>query len=102
MSMIQRWNREKSVGDQIALQVYFLFVFQDISDDDFYQMDCVPYNPSSHLVEECNKNDISKTKHDQTVDSRDITTGALLVFSKICSSLSICFSLIFFFFLFFF
>jgi hypothetical protein len=50
MSMIQQWKREKSVGDQTALQVHFLFVFQEISDDDFCQMDCVPSNPSGQLV----------------------------------------------------
>jgi hypothetical protein len=47
MSMIQQWKGEKSADNQTALQVYFLFVFQDISDDDFYQTDCVPSNPSS-------------------------------------------------------
>jgi hypothetical protein len=51
MSMIQQWKGEKSAGDQTALQVYFLFVFQDISDDDCYQTDCVPSNPSGQLVE---------------------------------------------------
>jgi hypothetical protein len=80
MSMLQRWKREKSVGDQTALQVHFLFVFQEIVDDDFCQKDCVPSNPSDQLVEECNKNGISKTQHDPTVDSRDMATGALLVF----------------------
>jgi hypothetical protein len=61
MSMIQRWKREKSAGDQTALQVHFLFVFQDISDDDFCQMDCAPANPSGQLVDKCNKHNISKT-----------------------------------------
>jgi len=93
--MIQRWKREKSVGDQTALQVYFLFVFQAIYDDDFCQKDCDPSNPSGQLVEECNTNNISKTQHDPMVDSRDMAIGALLVFSKICSSLSIRFSLFF-------
>jgi hypothetical protein len=37
--MIQRWKREKSAGDQTALQVHFLFVFHEIPDDDFYQTD---------------------------------------------------------------
>jgi len=101
MSMIQRWNREKSVGDRTALQVHFLFVFQEIADDDLCHTDFGSSNPSGQLVEECNKNNISKTQHDPTVDSRDMTTGALLVFSKICSSLSIRFSLFFFFFFFF-
>jgi hypothetical protein len=98
MSMIQRWKREKSVGDQTAMQVHSLFVFQEIFDDAFCQKDCVPSNPSGQLVEECNNNNISITQHDPTVDSRDMTTGALLVFSKICSSLSIRFSLFFSFF----
>jgi hypothetical protein len=39
MSMIQRWKREKLVGYQTALQVHFLFVFQEMSDDDFGQTD---------------------------------------------------------------
>jgi len=78
MSMIQRWKRDKLAGDQTALQVHFPFVFQEISDDDFCQTDCVPSNPSGQLVEECNENNISKTKHNPTVDSRDIATGALL------------------------
>jgi hypothetical protein len=99
MSMIQRWKREKSADDQTALQVHSLFVFQKIADDAFCQTNCVPSNPSGPLVEECNNNNISKTQHDPTVDSRDMSTGALLVFSKICSSLSIRFSLFFSFFL---
>jgi hypothetical protein len=78
MSMIQRWKREKLAGDQTALQVHFPFVFQEISDDDFCQTNCVPSNPSGQLVEECNENNISKTKYNPTVDSRDIATGALL------------------------
>ena len=102
ISMIQRWKREKSAGNQTALQVHFLFVFHDISDDDFCQTDRLPFNPSGHLVEECNTNNISKKQHDPTVYSRDIATGELLVFSKICNSLFIRFSLFFFFFLFFF
>jgi hypothetical protein len=61
MSMIQWWKREKSVGDQTALQVHFLFVFQAILDDALCQMDCVSSHPSGQLVEEYNKNNISKT-----------------------------------------
>jgi len=96
MSMIQQCKREKSAGDQTALQVRFLFVFQELFDDESCQTDCVPSKLSSQLVEECNENNISKTQHDPTVDSRDMATGALLVFfSKICSSLSIRFSLFF-------
>jgi len=101
MSMIQWWKREKSSGDQTAMQVYFLFVFQELSDDVCCPTDCVPSNPSGPLVDESDKNNISKTQHDPTVDSRYMATGALLVFSKIWSSLSIRFSLFFFFFLFF-
>jgi len=41
-------------------------------------MDYVLSKPSNQLVEECEKNNISKTQHDPTVDSRDMTTGALL------------------------
>jgi hypothetical protein len=61
MSMIQRWKRENSAGDQTALQVHFLFVFQDIADDDFCQMDYGPSNPSGQLVDRYSKNNISKT-----------------------------------------
>jgi hypothetical protein len=67
----------------------FPFIFQEMSNDDLCQTDCVPFNPSGQLVEECEKNNISKTQHDSTVDSRDMATGALLVFSKICTSLSV-------------
>jgi len=102
MSMIQRWTREKSAGDQTALQVHFLFVFHDIPDDDFCHTYCVPSNLSGQLVEVCNENNISKYKHDPTVDSRDMATGALLVFSKICSSLPLSAFLYFFLFFFFF
>ena len=82
MSMIQRWKKETSAGDQTAMQVHFLFVFHEIPDDDFCQTDCVPSNRSGQLVEECNENNISKTQSYPTVDSRDIATRALLVFSK--------------------
>jgi len=58
--MIQQWKREKSAGDQIALQVRFLFVFHEIPDDDLCQPDSVPSNRSGQLVEECNANNISK------------------------------------------
>ena len=37
MSMIKRRKREKSSDDQTTLQVYFLFVFQEIFDDDSVQ-----------------------------------------------------------------
>jgi hypothetical protein len=97
--MIQRWPREKSAGDQTALQVHFLFVFHEIPDDDFCQMDYVPSNLSGQLLEECKENNISQKQHDPTVDSRDIATGALLVFSKICSSLPLSAFLYFFSFL---
>jgi len=100
MRMIQRCKREKSAGDQTALQVHFLFVFHEIPDDSFYQTDCVPSNRSGQLVEECNENNISKYQYDPTVDSRDTATGALLVFSKICSSLPLSTFLSFFYFLF--
>jgi len=79
ISMIQRWKRERSVGDQNCSAGEFPFVFQETSNDDFYQTDYVPSNPSGQLVEECEKNNIPKTKHDPTVDSRDMATGALLV-----------------------
>jgi hypothetical protein len=44
--MIQRWKREESIGDQNCPASVFPFVFQEISDDDFYQTDCVLSNPS--------------------------------------------------------
>ena len=79
IGMIQRWNREKSVGDQNCLAGVFPFVFQENFDDDFHQTDYVPSNSVGQLVEECEKNNISKNQHDPTVDSRDMATGALLV-----------------------
>jgi hypothetical protein len=94
-------ERAISAGDQTALQVHFLFVFQEIPDDDLCQTDCVPYNRSGQLVEECRENNVSKNPHDPTVDSRDMATGALLVFSKICSSLPLSTFLYLFSFLFF-
>jgi hypothetical protein len=39
----------------------FPFVFQEISDEAFCQMKCIPSKPSSQLVEECEKNNKSKT-----------------------------------------
>jgi hypothetical protein len=51
IGMLQQWKREKSVGDQNCPTGVFPFVFQKIADDEFYQMDCVPSNPSSQLVE---------------------------------------------------
>jgi hypothetical protein len=77
--MIQWWKREKSAGDQNCPAGVFPFVFfQEVSDDDFYQTDCVLSNTSSKLVVECEKNNISKTKHNQTLDARDMAIGALL------------------------
>jgi hypothetical protein len=78
MSMIQRWKRENSAGDQNCSAELFPFVFQKSSDDDFCQTDFVPSNPSGQLVEECEKNNISKTQHDPTVDYRDMATEVLL------------------------
>jgi hypothetical protein len=79
ISMIQRWKREKLASDQTFPASVFPFIFQETSDDDLCQMDYVPLNPSCHLVEECENNNISKNQHDPTVDSRDMATGALLV-----------------------
>jgi hypothetical protein len=76
--MIQRWKRENSASDQNCSAELFPFVFQKSSDDDFCQTDCVPSNPSGQLVEECEKNNISKTQHEPTVDYRDMATGVLL------------------------
>jgi len=39
----------------------------------------VSSHPSGRLLEECEKNNISITQHDPTVDSRDMAIGALLV-----------------------
>jgi hypothetical protein len=47
IDMIQRWKREESIGDQNCPASVFPFVFQEISDDDFYQTDCVLSNPSA-------------------------------------------------------
>ena len=58
--MIQRWKREKSAGKQNCPVGVFPFVFQETSDDDFCQTDYVISNPSGQLVEECEKNNISK------------------------------------------
>jgi hypothetical protein len=80
--MIQRWKREKSAGDQNCSAELFPFVFQKISDDDFCQTDFVPSNLSDQLVEECEKNNISKTQHDPTVGYRDMATGVLLFLPK--------------------
>jgi len=82
MSMIQWWKREKSVDDQNCLAGVFPFVFQEISDDDICQSNCVPSSPSGQLVVECDKNNISKPQHDPTIDSRDMTTRVLLVSSN--------------------
>ena len=49
--MLQRWKREKSVGDQNCPASVFPFVFQETSDDDFCQKDYVPSNPSGQFVE---------------------------------------------------
>jgi hypothetical protein len=51
IGMLQRWKREKSVGDQNCPASVFPFVFQETSDDDFYQKDYVPSNPSGQFVE---------------------------------------------------
>jgi len=79
IGMLQRWKREKSVGDQNCPASVFPFVFQETSDDDFYQKDYVPSNPSGQFVEYCDKNNISKTQHDPMVYSRDMATRVLLV-----------------------
>jgi hypothetical protein len=44
--MIQLWTGEKSASNQNCSAELFPFLFQKGSDDDFYQMDCVPSNPS--------------------------------------------------------
>jgi hypothetical protein len=47
-------------GDQNFPAGEFPFVFQETSDDDLYQTNYVPSNPSGQLVEECEKHNISK------------------------------------------
>jgi hypothetical protein len=42
-------------------------------------MDYVSSNPSGPLIEEWKKNNISKNKHDPTVDSRDMAIEVLSV-----------------------
>jgi len=78
MSMIQRWTGEKAVGDQNFSAELFPFVFQKCSDNDLCPKDCFPSNPSGQLVEDCEKNNISKTLYDPTVGSRDMAIGVLL------------------------
>jgi len=51
-------------SDQNCPTGVFPFVFQETSDDDLCQTDYVPSNPSGKLVEECEKNNISKKKHE--------------------------------------
>lgn len=77
--MIQRCKREKSVGNQNYPASVFSFVFQECFDDDFFQTDCVHSNPFDKLVEEWEKNNISKNQHNSIVDSRYMTTRSLLV-----------------------
>jgi hypothetical protein len=36
INMLQRWKRENSAGDQSYPASVFPFVFQEMSDDDFY------------------------------------------------------------------
>jgi hypothetical protein len=78
MDTIQRWNRDKSAGDQNCPARVFPFVSQELSDYDIYPMDYVLSKPSGQLVEEREKNNLSKTQHNSTVNSRDMTTEALL------------------------
>jgi hypothetical protein len=76
---IQRWKREKSAGDQNYPAGIFPYVFQYTSDDDFCSMDYGPSHPSGPLIEEWKKNNISKTPHDPTVDSKDMAIEVLSV-----------------------
>jgi len=78
IDIIQRWKREKLVGDQNCPASVFPFVFQEIANDDLCQTDCGLSSPSGQLVEDCEKNNISKNQHDPTVDVRDMVTRALL------------------------
>jgi hypothetical protein len=78
IDMIQQWKREKSIGNQNCHAGVFPFVFQKIYDDDLCQTDYVPSNPSSQLVKECEKNNISRNQHNPTVYSKDMVTRALL------------------------
>jgi hypothetical protein len=71
-------KRDKSAGNQNFSAGVFPFIFQEIADDDFCQTDCFLSNPSGQLVEECDKNNISKPHHDPTVYATDMTIGVLL------------------------
>jgi len=51
IGILQQWKREKSVGNKNCPAGVFSFFFQEIADDEFCQMDCVPSNPSDQLVE---------------------------------------------------
>jgi hypothetical protein len=55
----------------------FPFAFQDIANGD---PKCDSSNPSGQDIEACEKRDISKHKHDPTVDSEDMTTKAYNLF----------------------
>jgi len=97
--MIQRWKRENQLANSLAS--VFPFVFQETSNDDFYQTDYVPSNPSGQLVEECEMKNISTNQCDPTVDSRDMATRELLVSSNsafLSSRILYCLSPFFFFF----
>ena len=73
--MIQRWKREKSAGDQNCPAGIFPFVFQNTSDDDGCSMDYVPSNPSSQFIEECEKNNISKTALQELAGDQNCLAG---------------------------
>ena len=101
MSMIQRWKREKSAGDQTALQVHFLLVFQEISDDEFSQTDCVSSNPLVSLQRSVIRTTYPKLSMIQRFIPEIQPPEHYWFFSKICSSLSLS-TFLYFFLLFFF
>jgi len=79
MSMIQRWKRE-NISQWPKLPCGCIsFCFLGNFWWWFMSNGCVSSNPIGKLVEACEKNTISKIQHDPTVDSKDMTTGALLV-----------------------
>ncbi|KAJ6740459.1 hypothetical protein OIU79_000558 [Salix purpurea] len=54
----------------------FCFVFQDIFDRDFYQIEGDFSNPSSHMVQASEKNNKLKNNQGLKVFSRDMTARA--------------------------
>ena len=96
--MIQRWKREKAAGDQTALQVHFLFIFQEMSDDDFRQIELFrPIPPVSQQISVL-RTTYPKCSLIQRWRPEIWPPQYYWFYSKICSSLYRLFSSSFFFF----